>query len=350
MAMADITVRGAGIFGLSIAWTCARRGAKVQVIDPFGPGAGSSGGLVGALAPHVPENWNPKKQFQFESLLMAEGFWAGVEQAGGVAPGYGRTGRLQPINDARTLELARQREGTAADLWRTNEGQQANWTVCAAEAFGDWAPPSATGFVIHDTLSARIHPRRACAALVAALKTQGVAIQSDGPDQGQVLHATGYAGLQELNQTTGKTIGGGVKGQAALLRYDAGEVPQLYADSLHIIPHADGTVAIGSTSEREFDNGSDTDNQLDDILIRARAALPLLQEAPVIDRWAGVRPRAKSRAPMLGPWPDRPGHFIANGGFKIGFGMAPKVAEVMAELLMNQQDSIPKGFRVEDNL
>ena len=35
-------------------------------------------------------------------------------------------------------------------------------------------------------------------------------------------------------------------------------------------------------------------------------------------RWAGLRPRARSRAPMLGAWPGRPGHFIANGGFKIG--------------------------------
>ncbi|MBE1297592.1 NAD(P)/FAD-dependent oxidoreductase [Phycobacter azelaicus] len=350
MAMADITVRGAGIFGLSIAWICARRGARVQVIDPFGPSAGSSGGLVGALAPHVPENWNPKKQFQFESLLMAHRFWDDVEKAGGVSAGYGRTGRLQPINDARTLELARQREGTAADLWRTSEGQQAKWTVCAAEAFGDWAPPSATGLVIHDTLSARMHPRRACDALVAALKAKGVPILTDGSDQGQVLHATGYAGLQKLNQITGKTVGGGVKGQAALLRYDAGEAPQLYADSLHIIPHADGTVGIGSTSEREFDNGSGTDEQLDDILSRARGAVPLLQEAEVIERWAGVRPRAKSRAPMLGPWPDRPSHFIANGGFKIGFGMAPKVAEVMADLLLEQTDRIPEGFRVEDNL
>ena len=48
-----MTVRGAGIFGLAIAWTCARRGAAVRVIDPGGPGAGASGGLVGALAPHV---------------------------------------------------------------------------------------------------------------------------------------------------------------------------------------------------------------------------------------------------------------------------------------------------------
>jgi len=53
---------------------------------------------------------------------------------------------------------------------------------------------------------------------------------------------------------------------------------------------------------------------------------------------------------MLGGWPDRPGHFIANGGFKIGFGMAPKVADVMADLMLENLDKIPEGFRVEDNL
>ena len=79
--MVDITIRGAGIFGLSIAWVCVCRGAKVQIIDPNGPGAGSSGGLVGALAPHVPENWNPKKAFQLDSLLMAKEFWAQVARA-----------------------------------------------------------------------------------------------------------------------------------------------------------------------------------------------------------------------------------------------------------------------------
>ena len=64
MATDKLTVRGAGIFGLSIAWVLPQRGAQVQVIDPDGVGAGASGGIVGALAPHVPENWNPKKQFQ----------------------------------------------------------------------------------------------------------------------------------------------------------------------------------------------------------------------------------------------------------------------------------------------
>ncbi|MFI2766048.1 NAD(P)/FAD-dependent oxidoreductase, partial [Sulfitobacter sp. M22386] len=104
------------------------------------------------------------------------------------------------------------------------------------------------------------------------------------------------------------------------------------------------------TTEREYDSPDSTDAQLDAVIAKARAAVPALQYAPVVERWAGLRPRSRSRAPMLGPWPGRPGHYIANGGFKIGFGMAPKVAEVMADLLLEGRDAIPKGFRVEDNL
>ena len=93
-----------------------------------------------------------------------------------------------------------------------------------------------------------------------------------------------------------------------------------------------------------------TPAELDALHARAVAALPCLAGAPVLARWAGLRPRAKSRAPMLGAWPDLPGHFIANDGFKIGFGMAPKVAEVMTDLVLNGRDTIPQGFRVEDSL
>ncbi|MFT7137154.1 MAG: glycine oxidase, partial [Akkermansiaceae bacterium] len=58
LAMVEITIRGAGIFGLSVAWACVTRGATVQIIDPFGAASGASGGIVGALAPHVPEKWS----------------------------------------------------------------------------------------------------------------------------------------------------------------------------------------------------------------------------------------------------------------------------------------------------
>ncbi len=332
---------GAGIFGLSIAYACAMRGASVRVIDTRGIGAGASGGVVGALAPHTPENWNDKKEFQFRSLLMAEEFWAGVDEVSGLSSGYGRLGRLQPVEDSRGLDLARARIGTAAELWRG----EAEWEV--VEAPGDWRPASAMGFWVRDTLSARLHPRRACESLAGAIRALGgeIAIGA-GEVEGQVLWATGYEGLLELSRVFGRAVGNGVKGQALLLRHDAGGLPQLFAGGLHVIPHDDGTVAVGSTSEREFASPDAVDDQVDALLARAVAACPVLEGAPVVARWAGVRPRARSRAPVLGRWPGREGHFIANGGFKIGFGMAPKVAQVIADLVLDGRDGIPDGFRL----
>jgi len=344
MAMTDITVMGAGIFGLSVAGSCVLRGAKVRVIDPHGPGSGASGGVVGALAPHVPENWNDKKAFQFESLMMAAEFWAGVQAAGGLSPGYARLGRVQPILDAAGLALARQRAGNATTLWQG----KAHWSV--ERAAGDWMPASPTGFVIHDTLSARLHPRLACAALVAALRARGTQMLRDGRAEGKVIWATGVAGLEELNAARGSVVGSAVKGQAAMLACDARDQPQIFADGLHIVPHEDGTVAVGSTSERIYADPTGTDAQLDALIARARDALPVLAGARVLDRWAGLRPRARTRAPMLGAHPLRAGAFIANGGFKIGFGMAPKVGQVMADLILDGVDNIPAGFAPDASL
>ncbi|MEO0751407.1 MAG: FAD-binding oxidoreductase [Pseudomonadota bacterium] len=345
MASADVTVLGAGIFGLSMAWTCQQRGARVRVIDPGGPGAGSSGGIVGALAPHVPENWNDKKAFQLESLLMAEGFWAEVEAASRLSAGYGRTGRIQPVLDDHGLRLAQDRTQGAASLWQG----AATWTVTQTPP-APLLPPSPTGWYIHDTLSARLHPRQACQALAKALLAEGGEVVTEGRLEGAVIHATGAAGLIALSQSLPRPIGNGVKGQAALLDFAQILSPQLFVDGLHIVPHADGTTAIGSTSERDYDTPDGTDHQLDTLIETARTALPALRDAKVVERWAGLRPRSRSRAPMLGAHPLKSGEFIANGGFKIGFGMAPKVAQVMADLVLEGRDQIPDGFKPEASL
>lgn len=348
MATPDLTVHGAGILGLSVAFAAARRGARVEVVETARPGAGSSGGLVGALSPHVPENWNEKKAFQLESLLMAESWWQAVAAMGGVDPGYARTGRLQPIADTPALDLARARAVTAAALWQG----RAVWQVIPATG-AEWEPASPSGWLIRDTLTARLNPRPALAALLAALAARGVRLtDAAGPTKGAQVWATGVAGLAALTNDAGRPAGTGVKGQAASLRFKAAPTaPQIFTETLHIVPHADGTVAIGSTSETDWTDATATDAQLDSLIAKARAALPCLRGAEIIDRWAGLRPRARSRAPVIGPWPGRTGHFILNGGFKIGFGMAPKLAETLVALILDGQDQdIPASFRPEANL
>ena len=340
MTRHDLTVRGGGIFGLSIAWEAARRGARVRLIETAHIGAGASGGIVGALAPHVPENWNEKKQFQLESLLASEAFFTSAAQATGLPTGYARSGRLQPLADAEAVSRAMARSANARTLW----GGHAQWQVI--QATGGWHPPSPTGLLVHDTLTARINPRQTVATLAAAIAQTGQIILGEAGDHGPTIHATGLAGLLALSESLGRPVGTGVKGQAIRLALDARDQPQLFVGSLHIVPHADGSTAIGSTSEQHWtDPGPDA--QLDALLARAIAALPALQTAAVLERWAGIRPRAKTRAPLLGPWPGRPGHYIANGGFKIGFGMAAKVASTLVDLVLLGQDTVPQGFRTD---
>ncbi|MDR0809177.1 MAG: FAD-binding oxidoreductase [Gemmobacter sp.] len=344
MASDEVTVRGGGIFGLACAWELARCGAKVRLIELARIGAGASGGLVGALSPHVPEHWTAAKQFQLDSLLMAENFWRAVEAASGLPTGYGRVGRLQPLADSAALERAEARARAASHLWRG----RALWRLCPATGAA-WEPPSPTGLLIEDTLSARLHPRLATAALAAALRATGAEILfGEAEERGPVLHATGAAGLADLSTALGYEIGTAQKGQALSLGFAAPEgAPQIYADGLHIVAHVDGSIAIGSTSERDWTDPATTDARLDHLHARAVAALPCLADAPVIARWAGLRPRA--RQPLLGRWPGRPGHFIANGGFKTGFGLAPAIARAMADLILTGADRIPPDFHLPES-
>lgn len=347
MAIPDVEIRGAGIFGLAVACACAKRGASVRVVEKRRIAAGASGGPVGSLSPHAPDNWNLKKQFQFESLAMAKEWWNALEAMSGVNPGFLRKGRVQPVATERGLALSRQRAEHAKRRWK----QYADWRVVRVEELDGWRLCAPIGWAVHDTLSARINPTEALRCLAEALRSLGGEIiqgENPTPEAGAVVWATGYEGLMELSKELGLELGSGEKGQALSLEFEASDRPQVYADGVHVVPHADGTTAIGSTSERQFESADDTDERLDELHANAIRMLPELEGAAVLKRWAGIRPRSRSRAPLLGKHPRKGGNFVANGGFKTGFGMAPLVGEVIADLVLDGIDRIPKPLALSE--
>ncbi len=346
--MVEIEVFGAGIFGLTIAYSCAKRGAKVRVLEKRELGQGSSAGVVGAMAPHTPDNWNDKKQFQFESLIASESYWAEIDALSGLSSGYGRTGRLTVAEDQRVLDLAFEREATAARFWRG----KAEWRVIKSGSYPGWEPASPTGHLIHDTLTARMSPRAASKSIATAFQALGGTIETGtitGKGADITVLATGYEGLLDLSDELGRPIGKGVKGQGALFDCNVGDQPQVFAEGMYFVPHADGTLAVGSTTEITWSEGGQVDEQLDQMLARASEIFPPLATAKTLRRWAGVRPRGRKRAPILGRHPARENVFIANGGFRIGFGMAARIGEVMADLMLDGVAYIPDGFSVEAN-
>lgn len=338
--MGRITIIGAGVFGLACGHAFARRGAAVRVIEATRIGAGASGGQVGALAPHDPAQWNDKKQIQLEALIAAGDYWAEVARAGGTDPGWARTGRISTPQGDVAAKLA---------------GAARHWPGFSLRLEDIDHPLLGAGEVLFDTLTARISPRRACAALAAAIRALGGVIEEGAgprhPDEfsplpGPCIWATGAAGLDMLSADLGRDMGRAIKGQSASLRLSLPDAPQLFLDGLHVVPHADGTLAIGSTTERDFDRPETTDMALDSLIARARALCPPLADAPVTERWAGLRPRAQSRAPLLGPWPGRDGHWVANGGFKIGLAMAPWAGEALAGWIAGGPCLVPEGWRL----
>ena len=128
-------------------------------------------------------------------------------------------------------------------------GRSGGW--CAATGAA-WEPASPSGWLVEDTLSARIAPRMALEALVAAVTCAGGRGAARGGGGGAGRPCDGGSGAGGAVGAFGRKVGSGVKGQALSLRFEARDRPQLFVDGLHIVPHVDGTVAVGSTSETSW--------------------------------------------------------------------------------------------------
>src|ERR1041384_6540953 len=63
---------------------------------------------------------------------------------------------------------------------------------------------------------------------------------------------------------------------------------------------------------------------------RSRAGAPL----PVVDTWAGLRPRAADGLPVLGPCGEIDGLFYATGHYRNGILLAPLTGELISESIV----------------
>jgi glycine oxidase len=374
-SFADLLIVGAGIMGLWAAVHAERMGVSTLVVEAAEPGQGASGGLLGALMPHMPDRWSDKKQFQFDALIALEAEIAALEAETGLSAGYRRCGRLIPLPKPhlRTIALGHSRD---ADLYWRVEKRRFYWRVLDRPPMDGWIDPSAgaSGFV-QDTLAARVAPRSLVDVLSAFLRNarhvriksgvpiksmdpvRGLAVSPDGDIAfGRCILSAGYQSFPMLDALTSglrTTLGQPVKGQAALLKtkIDPG-LPVIFRGGLYIVPHENGLVAVGSTSESRFDNPLTTDHQLDDLVASARALVPSLVGADIIERWAGLRPKAIDRDPMVGAHPEHPAIIALTGGFKVSFGLAHRLAEaaVCKATGVRAAFELPSNFTLESQI
>jgi glycine/D-amino acid oxidase-like deaminating enzyme len=347
----DTAIVGAGVLGLWAALHAARRGEKVIVLEKRKIGAGASGGFLGALMPHMPDNWNAKKQMQFDGLESLEHVVAELEEETGIDCGYRRCGRVMPVTNEKLIGQIERRILGAKDHWQSKYSMSVS---NASSLSHELNPEIATHGIQHDTLSARINPRQYLMALGFNVRKscdlkEGADVASIEPanDQvdvvlkdgsrivaGNLIVANGYEAYELLrpfmaDMNNGKPIGRGVKGQAVLLEYKHDDtMPVYYHDGSYIVPQKNNRIAIGSTSVNDWSEQApdnfDYNNM--DFYHRAIQLVPALKDARIIDRWAGVRPRNtlenRGTEPFFETVPGQKRLHALIGGFKITLGIA----------------------------
>ncbi|MFB7145855.1 NAD(P)/FAD-dependent oxidoreductase [Agrobacterium deltaense] len=374
-ASVPLLIVGGGIMGLWAAVKAERLGIDTLLVEADRPGGGASGGLLGALMPHMPDRWSDKKQFQFDALVALEKEIALLEAETGLSAGYRRSGRIIPLPRPHLRAIAERHERDALENWVSGE-RRFHWHVGDRPSVAGWVDDAAgeAGFVF-DTLAARVSPRAMIALLSAFLgkarhvrlaegcrvlsldADAGRAVLSSGDavSFGHVIVANGHGSFplirDALGLEAGVALGQAVKGQAALLDAAADPaMPVVFLNGLYIVPHEDGTVAIGSTSEDCFSDPFSTDEKLEKLLADASAVVPLLIRAPVLERWAGLRPKAVGRDPMVGTISGHPKLVALTGGFKVSFGLAHFLADAALQTVCGHTPVIPSGFHLQQHV
>ncbi|MEM9725092.1 MAG: FAD-binding oxidoreductase [Pseudomonadota bacterium] len=394
MARADILVVGGGVFGLWVARRAAAAGLNVLLTEARQIGAGASGGVLGALTAHTPDRWTEKKAFQLAALLSLPGEIAALEEESGISAGYRRCGRIMPIRTPAFAAQVAERSAGAVAHWAAYDPSLV-YEARPADDFdlAGWldAAAAAPEGVVWDSLAGLLSPRGYLTALRAALERsgrveirEGVAYLGADGDGGARLSdgstlavsatvlAAGFEAF-DLHPALGALAApsGGVKGRAALfhLPFDRPlhppgrstdlALPLLYEDGIYVAPHARSTapigvasVAVGSTDEKDwrsedrpaFEAAQDVNDPAHPrdmaFLERAAALCPALRGRKPVEIWAGVRPKARSRDPLIGPLDDAARLWVAGGGFKIGLGVAHRVAAALIDRLTGREDAV----------
>ena len=123
-----------------------------------------------------------------------------------------------------------------------------------------------------------------------------------------------------------------IKGQMLALDQSAADVGvehTVYSHLAYIVPRSDGRVVVGTTVEdRGFDKSVD-DDAVDRLRAGASHMAPSLATAPLVESWAGLRPRGPGETPTIGPR-GHDGYFVAVGHYRNGILLTPLTAELIA--------------------
>ncbi|MEL7975619.1 glycine oxidase ThiO [Isoptericola sp. F-RaC21] len=363
----DVVVVGGGIVGLAVAWRAATAGLSVTVLDPA-PGDGATHAAAGMLAAVSEADFGERELARLNLASAAR--WPAFAADLAVATGHDvpllRAGSLAVAYDADDLALLRRvlalhrewglasAEVPVADA-RRREPYLGPRLAGAAVVEGDLAVnPRATHAALAHALGDAV-VRRTAVRLERDAAGRAVAVHDDAGSR----HAAGAVVLATGAGTTSALLDGvpevrvpvrPVKG--VTLRLDAGpELPlehvvrgTVQGRPVYVVPRGAGTgagpgsgpghreIVVGATSEERPDDRRAEAGGVFALLRDARALVPGIDEAALVDVTPRARPATPDNLPLVGATAV-PGLLAAVGHGRNGVLLAPLTADAVVAAL-----------------
>jgi glycine oxidase len=327
----DAIIAGAGIIGLSLALELRKAGMSVLVVERGEPGREASWAAGGMLADCGLEIPAALQALATASAQIYPEFIHELEDESGLKIDLRDVGTLLFRDDAAALPLPGPLEEMEPAL----------------------RLPARTALYLKER---SVDPRGLTVAAVAAARHRGVEFAfgdrvleveiADGRAAGVRTTETRLAAGAVIN-CAGAWAGQigppnvptrPVKGQMLCVAMPKRELVRhvLRTSEVYLIPRSDGRMLIGATLEEAGFDKKTVPETIQRLRQAALELVPQLENANVLEAWAGLRPGTPDDLPILGAT-TTPGYFVAAGHFRDGILLAPVTAKVMGQVITGQR-------------
>lgn len=340
----DIIVIGGGAIGAAVAYSASGRGLKVLLLERDHPGAHASSAAAGMLAPFAesgadgPFSELCRRGLERLTLLAPE-----LEAATGLETGISICGLLRIAVDEEEEAVLRERCRQLASSgleWLDGRNARELEPGLSERARGClWSPREGhiSGAALVAALLAAVpgvdvRPGSpVCGFLRDGDRVVGVRTAGETFPAGAVVTAAGAWSGIALRELGIEMPVGAVKGQILSLNAELGAPRHIvWGEQGYLVPRGGSSVTVGATEEEAGFDVRSTAAGVESLLRAAREMVPRLGEATFERAWAGLRPAAPDRLPVIGPVSSRPGLLMATGHFRNGILLSAVTGDLIA--------------------
>jgi glycine oxidase len=350
---ADVVIIGGGVIGLTIARALRQHGVReVMLIERGQPGTEASWAAGGILAPQVEaDHADAFFRLACASRDLYPAFAQSLQEETGIGVELDTTGTLcVGFTPEHGEELRRRYE------WQASKGLQVEWLSGDEARRVEPCLSASVALALRLPNDFQVENRRLVNALLSANKKLGVQLSSNCLVSALKIEREKVRGVETslgFVATPIVVVAAGawsslidspglppieiepVRGQMLCFSADSNIAQHvIFSARGYVVPRRDGRVLAGSTAEHVGFDKCVTDDGIETIKAMAREISHAIAALPVIDSWAGFRPRAKDDLPVIGPCEEVEGLFYATGHYRNGILLAPITGEVIANAIV----------------